>query len=119
MRPIISTENTESSPYEQFQNQILRPILKQQNELLLSIYASYIQKRKDIFHTLKLPKKLIYIEESIRKDLRFKSFLQGIAVGHFSKEEYATYMEHEAELSRRLTDLIIQRVQSQVEALSL
>jgi hypothetical protein len=119
MRPVIITTDTESSIFEQFQNHTLRPILKQQNDLLLAVFLAYSQKRKDIFHTLKLSKKLIYIEDAIRKDLRFKGFLLGMAVGHFTKEEYATYVQHEAELSRRLTNLMIQRLQSQAEELKL
>jgi hypothetical protein len=119
MRPTIPTNDTESSIFEQFQNHTLRPILKQQNDLLLAVFSAYIQKRKEVFYTLKLPKKLMYIEDAIRKDLRFKGFLLGMAVGHFTKEEYATYAQHEAELSRRMTNLMIQRLQSQAEELKL
>ena len=41
MRPEIITQPSESV-LENFQNQTLRPILKQQNELLLAVFRQYV-----------------------------------------------------------------------------
>ncbi|MEM6379495.1 MAG: glyoxalase [Bacteroidota bacterium] len=112
--PTIIDENAVSSA-ELFQNRTLRPILKLQNELLIAIFKQYIIKRKDTFHKLNKVKKLEYIEHSIRKDLRFKNLLVGTIMGHFTNEEYKQFLANEKELTKRTTDLLVQRLTSQVE----
>ncbi|MEM1119563.1 MAG: glyoxalase [Bacteroidota bacterium] len=115
--PSIIDENAVSSA-ELFQNRTLRPILKLQNELLVAIFRQYIIKRKGTFHKLNSTKKLEYIEHSIRKDLRFKNLLVGTILGHFSLLEYERFIDNESEITRRITDLLVQRLTSQVEVFS-
>jgi hypothetical protein len=50
---------------ERFQNETLRPILKLQNPLFLSVFTNYIEKRKGVFYDLSLEKKITYIENSL------------------------------------------------------
>jgi hypothetical protein len=113
IRPDIQTVTENVIALEQFQNQTLRPILKFQHELLISVFRHYIEKRKGAFHQLAPKDKPAYLEHAIRQDLRFKSQLLGIVIGHFTQVEFQQYCENEAELSRRLTDLLVQRIVSQ------
>jgi hypothetical protein len=115
IRPEITTESALENGVEYFQNQTLRPILKFQNDLLLQLMRHYIEKRKGAFHQLTKPNRAPYLEHAVRQDLRFKSLLLGVIIGHFTEAEYTTYVETEAELSRRCTDLLVQRFVSQVE----
>lgn len=117
IRPHISTETGNLSAFESFQNQTLRPILKFQNELIISILRHQLHKRKDVFYSLPQSERPHYLENTIRQDLRFKSLLMGLIIGHFTAEEFSIYTEHEVELSRRLTDLLVQRVVSQIDSL--
>ena len=78
--PTIIDENVSSSA-ELFQNRSLRQILKLQNDLLLQIFKFYILKRKGAFYKLTEPKKMEYIEQSIRKDIKFKNLLLGTIIG--------------------------------------
>lgn len=112
--PVDLTENPENSAGH-FQNATLRPILKLQNELLLQIFQQYLQKSKGSFFQLDRPKKLAFIAHSIRRDLHFRNLLIGIVVGHFTEEEWAIFAGQEQELSRRIADLLIQRLSDQVE----
>ena len=48
----IGIITTQSSNEETFQNQVLRPILKLQNDLFLAVFENYIHKNKKDFHTL-------------------------------------------------------------------
>ncbi|MEM1124541.1 MAG: glyoxalase [Bacteroidota bacterium] len=118
LRPPIPTiiDQNAVSAAELFQNRTLRPILKLQNDLLVAIFQQYIDKRKGTFYKLPFPKQLAYIEHSVRKDLRFKNYLVGTIVGQFTSEEYGQYVANEKELSRRMTDMLVARLQSQVEA---
>lgn len=100
-----------------FQNATLRPILKLQNGLLLQIFKHYLQKSKGSFFQLAPPKQLEFIANSIRSDLRFRNMLTGIIVGHFTEKEWEDFAANENELTRRIADLLIQRLSDQVEAL--
>lgn len=111
--PVIIDENA-TSDAEKFQNRTLRPILKLQNDLLTDLFKHYIEKRKGVFFKMNEEDKLAYIDNSVRKDLKFKNLLLGIIIGHFTAEETVLYFEKENENSRRMTNLIIQRLQSQV-----
>ena len=75
LRPLIPTitQANVTTLAEQFQNQTLRPILKMQNDLFVAIFQQYTIQRKNVFPTLSPSKKMEYIEQSIRKDLKFRS----------------------------------------------
>lgn len=113
IRPAIPMiiEEAATSPEERFQNTCLRPILKFQNDLLLAVFKNYLALRKGKFYALSKPKKLEYIDHAIRKDLKFKSLLIGIVVGQFTVEEWGVYDTYERELRKRVTGLLVQRIQ--------
>jgi hypothetical protein len=117
LRPAISTETTATNQAEQFQNQTLRPILKLQNELLLATFRAYCQTRKDTFARLPRPERLTYIEHALQTDQKFKNRLVGYVIGHFTTGEWLAFQAHEAELTRRITSLLVQRLQQQEAAL--
>ena len=121
IRPAIPTitEVNVTTVMEQFQNKTLRPILKFQNQLLLKSFQQYIIKRKNKFHQLPPIQKLEYIQKNIRNDLKFRNLLTGIIIGHFTLEEFDIYQNNESELSRRITSLLIQRLQDQVDEFSI
>jgi hypothetical protein len=99
---------------ECFQNQTLRPILKFQNSLILSIFRYHIEKHKITFHQLTDTKKNEYIEQIIQKDRKIHHLLLGIVIGHFTEIEYDKYIKNEKELNRRILNLLIQRLQNQI-----
>jgi hypothetical protein len=114
IRPSLNVSETVAGTPEHFQNTSLRPILKYQHDLLVLIFKSYIEKRKNAFQSLKMPQKLGYIEQMVKTDLKFKNRLFGVIIGHFTSEEFIVFTAHETELLRRLTDLLVQRLQSVV-----
>ena len=90
-----------------------------QNDLLDAIFKNYIIKRKGVFHKLGEPKRVEYIENSIRKDLKFKNLLVGVITGHFTLEEWTRFIADERELTKRTTNLLVQRLTSQVEVFAI
>jgi uncharacterized protein YjgD (DUF1641 family) len=112
IRPTLTFEKEAESEFEKFQNEVLRPILKLQNDLLLEIFKTYVDKRKGTFYKLSDKEKIGYIDQSVRKDMKFKHYLEGIITGMFTLEEYARFMENEEELTKRLVNLLVQRLQS-------
>lgn len=117
MCPEIITQPSESV-VENFQNQTLRPILKQQNELLLAVFKQYISVRKGTFFKLSETEQLEYISHAVKRDMKFKHYLEGIISGHFTLEEYRLFLENEEELTKRLINLLVQRLQSQLRLLT-
>ena len=113
IRPTLTFEKEAESEFEKFQNEVLRPILKLQNDLLIEIFKSYCSKRKSTFYKLSDKERMVYTDQAVRKDMKFKHYLEGIVTGIFTLEEYAKFMENEEELTKRMVNLLVQRLQSQ------
>jgi hypothetical protein len=111
----IGSINTDSSPEEAFQNQVLRPILKLQNDLFISSFVNYISKYKGDFYNLKLDKRLTIIENAIQKDVKYRNTLKGMVVGLFTKEEYELYTNNTSNLNKRMMTMLLERLKSQVQ----
>lgn len=95
---------------EVFQNSVLRPIIKAQHDLLILIFQQYFNKRKvDLGNLTKMERESI-IKNSLTKDISFKNQVIGMIVGHFEKVEYLTYQEKASEFNKRITQIVIQRM---------
>ncbi|NKI32275.1 glyoxalase [Croceivirga thetidis] len=119
IRPVLETAkvNSETSDEEYFQNVTLRPIIKFQNDLLTAAFKNYIRKHKNKFYELNLEARLQYIERSIQKDIKFRNSLKGMVIGQFTVEEYLTYIENSSALNKRMMNMVIERLKSQVQLL--
>jgi hypothetical protein len=116
IRPKLELDSSQSTPSEQFQNQTLRPILKFQHELLVAAFRAYIDKRHGVFFQLSAKDRVEWIKHSLQKDQSLRNTLTGMVLGHFTLEEWTIFQKNEAEHSRRLIQMLIQRLQSAVES---
>ncbi|MBO0934285.1 glyoxalase [Fibrella sp. HMF5036] len=114
LRPAVDTEPTTTNAAEAFQNQTLRPILKLHNELFLSLFRSYLVRRKQApdgrFSRITPPEQEAYIEHTLRTDQKFRNLLIGTVIGQFTSTELADFLADEAELTRRTLNMISQRL---------
>ncbi len=117
LRPQIATDKEAFHPMEQFQNDVLRPILKMQNDLILSIYRHFLHKRKVPFNGMSREKRADWIRTSMSKDNRLRGIMLGLVVGQFVEDELTFFLGNEGEVRRRITELISQRLQHQVKHL--
>ena len=115
-RPDIPTSkiNDQMGSEEYFQNAVLRPILKLQNDLFISVFKHYIKKHKSVFYELSLEKKQRYIGHAIQKGIKFRNSLKGIIIGMFTVEEYETYTMNSSALNKRMMNLLIVRLKDQL-----
>lgn len=113
IRPTLTFEKEAQGELEKFQNEVLRPILKLQHELLLQIFKSYCDKRKGTFYKISVKEQVMYIDQAVRKDMKFKHYLEGIVTGIFTLDEYQTFLENEEELTKRMVNLLVRRLQSE------
>ncbi|MEM6865366.1 MAG: glyoxalase [Bacteroidota bacterium] len=119
IRPLIPKARVHDnmSMEERFQNQTLRPIIKMQNLLFVAVFKNYIQKHKGVFYGLSQEKKLVYIEKSIQKDIKFRNSLKGIIIGLFTIEEYTLYITNSSALNKRMMNMVIERLKDRLQLL--
>ena len=106
-----------SSFEESFQNLILRPVIKVQTALLIEAFKKYADSHKGIFYQLRPEKKAIYIDNSIKKDQKFRKFLKGIIIGMFTIEEYEDYKKSSSSLNKRMMNLVSKRLSDNLQLL--
>ena len=111
----LGTVDGSTSSEEMFQNRTLRPILKLQNDLLIEVFKNYISKYKGDFHSYSAEKKMQYIDNSIQKDIKFRNSLKGIVIGLFTIGEYKEYINNSSNLNKRMMNMVIERLKSQVQ----
>lgn len=116
MRPKIASAkiSPSMSADERFQNQTLRPVVKLQNDLLLSVFKNYISKHKNVFYDLSIEKKMDYIENAIHKDMKFRNSLKGMIIGQFTIEEYEIYIKNSSALNKRMMDIVKERLKDNI-----
>lgn len=112
LRPQLNLAVENSTEIEKFQNLTLRPILKFQHNLFVLQFQHYITKRKKKFRQMDISDQLKYINHTIKTDNHFKNELIGMVVGLFTTQELNFFRTQESELKRRVSEMIIQRIQS-------
>lgn len=120
MRPDVDLEFLKiknSSFEESFQNLILRPVIKVQTAILIEAFKKYADSHKGIFYQLRPEKKAIYIDNSIKKDQKFRNFLKGIIIGMFTIEEYEDYKKSSSSLNKRMMNLVSKRLSDNLQLL--
>jgi hypothetical protein len=105
----------QSSTEESFQNEVLRPILKLQNDLFIASFINYVSKNKADFYSYTVEKKLSVIENAIQKDIKFRNALKGMIIGLFTLDEYAVYIKNSSNINKRMMSMLIERLKSQVQ----
>jgi hypothetical protein len=111
----LGNVNNQSSSEELFQNEVLRPILKLQNDLFIASFLNYISKYKRDFYSKTVENKLAVIENAIQKDIKFRNALKGMIIGLFTTDEYELYIQNSSNLNKRMMNLLIERLKSQVQ----
>ena len=116
LRPEISNilDHRDSREMEQYQSDVLRPIAKFQNEIILRGFDAYLRK----YH-LKLEGKSIKDQEEIiskamKTNKELRCFYQGMLTGLMTTAEFEFYVSRRAEVHKRMTSLLIQRITSQI-----
>ena len=111
----IGAVSDQSSTEELFQNEVLRPILKLQNDLFVASFMNHLTKNKIDFNTHSIEKKLVIIENAIQKDIKFRNALKGMIIGLFTTIEYSIYIKNSSSLNKRMMGMLIERLKSQVQ----
>ena len=111
----FGTITNQSSSEEVFQNKTLRPILKMQNDLFIQVFINYAIKQKNVFFSLTPEKKLMYVENVIQRDIKFRNSLKGMIIALFTLDEYTEYIRISSNLNKRMMNMLIERLKSQMQ----
>jgi TctA family transporter len=116
IRPEIGKiSNTElTTEVELFQNNVLRPILKFQNDIIKAIFVLNLKKQMIDFYKMNHQGKIDFITQQIQKDLGLRNMLIGLVLGLMAEEDVTQYYTHETEYRRRITKMTIDRLADQL-----
>ena len=111
IRPVLKNLiNSNTSNIERFQNEVIRPIIKMQNNFLVVFFKNYIRNRKIEFNRLKSEDQENKIKTILTKDINFKNILIGSIIGHFDENEIEIYLKSTSELNKRIIQIVKQRL---------
>jgi len=105
---IIKTENF--SALEKFQNEILRPIIKLQHDLILTRFEHYLKQNKINIIELNKIQKTDLMNKLFKSDTRLKNDFRGLIIGLFTLEEYKEYLTISSQLNKRINNMIRQKI---------
>lgn len=114
LRPHVPVDTGDSAPVETFQHETLRPILKLLNPSILKLVVSYLTKYGTGFAAMDRADQVAKLRNLMTQDSRLKRTLVGMALGHFTDDEFDFYLAHRHEVRRRTVDLLETRVVDQV-----
>jgi len=94
LRPVIETIDFEKTPLkdELFQNEVLRPILKFQNPLIIDFFIHQCIIYKSLYFQLEIEEKTHYINQLLDKNQNVRNTYIGILIGAMTSEELKTYL---------------------------
>ena len=115
---MTTTINDEMSTEERFQNLVLRPIIKLQNDLFIEVFRNYVAKHKNVFYDLSIEKRIDYVNNTIHKDMKFRNSLKGMVIGLFTVEEYKLYIQNSSALNKRMMNIVKERLIGNVQVIS-
>ncbi|UFH45776.1 glyoxalase [Flavobacterium galactosidilyticum] len=111
----IGSVTSQSTAEESFQNEVLRPILKLQNDLFIASFINYIKENKVDFNSKTVEAKLAVIDNTVQKDIKFRNEMKGIIIGLFTTEEYKFYTKNASNINKRIKNMLLERLKSQVQ----
>ncbi len=112
--PIVNYDKSlDSNEIESFQNAVIRPILKFQNQLLNLLVLERVTNLNSRFNLISNEEQEAFILSNVKKDIALRNQLIGIVLAFFTLEEFQVYSLYNKELSKRIVEMIVQRVLDQ------
>ena len=113
LRPIISTAKVDDSmsAEEQFQNSVLRPIIKLQHNSIIALFDHYLEHSDFDVSKFEPAKKLEFLKTVASRNQHLRNQFVGMIMGMFTDEELIIYLNNMGEYSRRIMQMISQRIQ--------
>ena len=112
LRPVLPKKIVETnlSEIERFQNATLRPIIKLQHALLINVFKSFIDKTDRSFLEKSSEKRKEFVQTSMNKNQRLRTFYCGMVIGMMKLSEVEEYYESPSEYNKRILRITTERI---------
>jgi hypothetical protein len=114
LRPTVQTQATAVSEIEIFQNEVLRPILKFQHDLLLIEIKESIILKNLLEKTVSAETKRQHIKNYIQTNKELKYQLLGQITGLLSNTEFEFYKKYKSDCDKRINSMLLDRMISTI-----
>ena len=104
---VIYDKSLDSNEIESFQNSVIRPILKFQNQLLNELVLERVKNLNARFKLLSNEEQEAFILSNVKKDIALRNQLIGIVLAFFNQDEFKVYSLYNKELSKRIVEMIV------------
>ena len=111
---IASKESKNTSDEELFQNQVIRPIIKFQNELFIKLFFSNCKTYKIKFTEFNSEEKHDYINHMFKKDFKLRASFIGTVIALFTLEEFEKYSVNQQLYNKRIIQMLTERLKNQM-----
>lgn len=116
LRPKVNSNKNISykNDIEKFQNIVLRPILKFQNDLLVELFIFEFEKTKTKFDLINNEQKIKLIINNLKYNNKLKQILLGTIIGMFSNKNIAFYKTNYSKINKRIFSMLNDRLIDQL-----
>lgn len=116
LRPKVNIKKNISykNDIEKFQNIVLRPILKFQNDLLLELFIFEFEKTKTKFDLINNEQKIKLIINNLKYNNKLKQILLGTIIGMFSNKNITFYKTNYSKINKRIFSMLNDRLIDQL-----
>jgi hypothetical protein len=108
-RPLLVLKKADSLE-ENFQNETLRPILKLQNDLIITLAQEFLKSRNISWEKIKEKDPFQWLNLNIKRDIPFKNLMIGMVIGQFNGEELKEYLSFQKEMNKRIINMMTERI---------
>jgi hypothetical protein len=112
LRPEIFSEQSTWNEMETFQNEVLRPVLKFQHDLIIRLTKDQILFQKQIANVSSIEQKRDILKRFFISQANFKYFIIGQICGLLTTSEFEFYLKNKKELDKRITNMLADRILS-------
>jgi phosphoribosylanthranilate isomerase len=105
----MNRDDTKTKSLETFQNETLRPILKIQHNLTLTLLQNHKHFKKEQYSQLTKDQFQKTIVKFIQTNLDLKNQLLGAIIGLFTLNEMHAYLLNKKEFNRRIIQMQLKR----------
>lgn len=112
LRPELGIDTSQAFSVETFQHETLRPLLKLQHPIILRQFEAFLREHKQNLGEQDKGQRQTYISHALKTHKRLRATYFGLVSGLMTEGEYDFYLTHRSELNKRLTQMLIQRLES-------
>tara|TARA_B110000977_G_scaffold94896_1_gene125376 strand:- start:605 stop:985 length:381 start_codon:yes stop_codon:yes gene_type:complete len=109
--PSIQLKST-TSVEEKFQNDVIRPIIKLQHDLIITCFINFLERKKVELNSFNETQKVTYLQKLFKTNMELKTELRSLIIGLFTLEEYKEYLNLKPQLNKRINTIIQNRIGS-------